>query len=345
MKVCSKCILPEDYPGIIFDENGVCNHCTDSGANAKEAGSESFTEDELKLYLNKYRNLECTYDVLVPVSGGVDSSIALINLVEKYNLKPLAFHNDHGYEHEIATSNVKKLCKKLNVDLVIWQHDYEFMNKLFKYTNELSIEGLSACYLCGSILYLNGLELAEKFNIPLVINGYSKGQVDLVNNMEKGQRLGEEVAIAIGGTGDIDFINTFAKKFELLEKQKVLGYLEDLKFEPDPDKIAFMSYYMFGFNKFDKEATREICKENFDWQPMQFTYPSRTTNCEMVWLNTYFDLKKMNFSVYTEEYSGLIRKGELTREQALKDLKFDPPEGLLERLSQSINIDLNMSFK
>jgi hypothetical protein len=27
MKRCTKCILPENYPGITFNEEDICNHC------------------------------------------------------------------------------------------------------------------------------------------------------------------------------------------------------------------------------------------------------------------------------------------------------------------------------
>lgn len=66
---------------------------------------------------------------------------------------------------------------------------------------------------------------------------------------------------------------------------------------------------------------------------MKLTYHKRTTNCEMIWLNTYFDLKRKNYSVYTEEYATFIRKVEITREQAL-----------LEQLSSDICIDLDLDF-
>ena len=269
----------------------------------------------------------------------------LIDLVEIFHLKPLAYHNDQGYEDEIAISNAKKLCKKLNVDLVIWQHDYEFMKKLFKYGNEINIKGLSGCYLCGTIIYANGLELASKFDIPLVINGYSKGQIQFANNMDKLYKLVGELADAIAETGDVEFSKIFREKYNVLKNQRIIGTVEALKSsEPDLSKTTFIPYNMFGFHKFNKEVSQKICNEKFGWQPMKHTYPAGATNCELIWLNTYFDLKKMNYSVYTEEYSELVRKGELTREQALKALEFNPPEGLLERLCNEIGIDMNIEF-
>jgi hypothetical protein len=36
MQVCTKCVLPETYPGIQFDENGVCNYCIAYDARERE---------------------------------------------------------------------------------------------------------------------------------------------------------------------------------------------------------------------------------------------------------------------------------------------------------------------
>ena len=60
----------------------------------------------------------------------------------------------------------------------------------------------------------------------------------------------------------------------------------------------------------------------------------------MIWLNSYMDLKKRGYTHYHDEYSTIIRAGEMSREQALKDLELQPPEGLLERLAKEIDFQL-----
>ena len=35
VKKCSKCILPETFPFIVFDNNGVCNFCNSHKKNIK----------------------------------------------------------------------------------------------------------------------------------------------------------------------------------------------------------------------------------------------------------------------------------------------------------------------
>jgi amino acid adenylation domain-containing protein/non-ribosomal peptide synthase protein (TIGR01720 family) len=341
IKICRKCILPETFPGVEFDEKGICNYCRAYSEQRKKEDMSLFSDEhELVEYLEKYKNVHEKYDVVVPLSGGVDSSFALITIVEKFKLRPLGFHNDHGYEDEVATNNVRKLCKALNVDLIVWQHDMAFMKKLWKYVNESHVEGMSACYFCGNILYVNALEIADRYQIKLVINGYSKGQAAVIQNVDKARRLMGEMLKVI--MPDEEFFQEYMRKNELLSRQKIFQSKQDLIDAVDPEKILVVPFYIFTFYKTDKEALKKECLARFDFQPQKTTYPARTTNCEMIWLNTYMDLKKMRYSIYHDEYSHMIRAGEMTREQALRDLEMNPPKGLLERLAKEIGLDLNM---
>lgn len=342
MRVCTRCVLPETYPGITFDENGVCNFCSAYDVDEQaEPASRFKNEEDVKTALQKFKNLGRKYDLLVPLSGGVDSCFTLIQIVEKFGLNPMVFHSDHGWDDPVAARNVEKLCKELNIDLLIWKNDLKFMRKLFKYFNESDDYTVSPCYPCGNMLYLNGLELADHFNIPLVINGYSKGQAAMMHDKEKAQDWYGRMINVILETGDQEFFKTFTRKWEMLKKQVIYQSRHDLEKPVDPGKILFIPFFIFKFYKTDKEELKRICKERFDWQPIKVSYPARTTNCEMIWLNSYRDLNKRKYTHYHDEYSTLIRAGEMTREQALQDLELNPPPGLLERLAEEIDVNLN----
>lgn len=346
MQVCKKCVLPETYPGIKFDSAGICNYCNNSIFREKDEVNDHFlSEEELKKCLEKYKKLPGKYDVLVSVSGGVDSCFALIKIVADFGLTPLVFYNDHGFEDETAEKNVRNLCKVQDLDLVIWQHDLGFMKKLWKYFNESDIKGMSACYICGNVLYFNALELADRFNIALVVNGYSKGQVAMMHDQEKGRVWLDKMIKELLRLGDMKFLAEFTDKYRLLSKQKMFRTKQDLEAEVEPEKILIIPFYIFKFYKTNKEALKKVCLQTFDWKPLQTSYPARTTNCEMIWLNTYIDLKKRKYSLYHEEYSSLIRAGEISREQAFADLEFTPPEGLLERLAGEIGMRLDPKEK
>ena len=331
--VCKRCVLPDTFPGVEIDKNGICQYCRTYDSAQAEAPKDFKDENDLIKCLNKYKHGK-KYDVLVPLSGGVDSSSALIDIVNKYGLKPLGFHNDHGYEDEIATNNCRKLCKALNVDLIIKQHDISFMKKLWRYTNKSNVKGLSTCFVCGGILYANAVELADRFEIPLIINGYSKGQAMMMANKGTALEFWEEMLEHF--QQDKKFFAEFLERQKPMSKQKVYLAREDLSADVNKDIILVIPFYVFKFNKTDKEILKKKCREIFDWQPMKTSYPGRTTNCEMVWLNTYMDLKRMEYTMYHEEYAGLVRKGEISREQAMKDLEFNPPKSAIEKLTRDI---------
>ncbi len=339
-KQCQRCILPTTYPGIKLDQEGVCNYCHEFSLQTQAPSHQHFLDEgELSGCIRKYCDREQKYDVLVPVSGGVDSCFTLITLVEKFKMRPLVFHNDHGWDSRTALCNVEKLCRELNVDLLIWKNDLSFMRRLFKYFNESDETELSACFVCGNMLYLNGLELADHFNIPLVLNGYSKGQAAMMHDKEKARELYGKMLEVILETGDRDFFDNFCRKWKLLDKQTIYHTRQDLERGAEPEKILFIPFFVFKFYKTDKEALEKICRQRFQWQPMETSYPARTTNCQMIWLNSYRDLRKRRYTHYHDEYSTLIRAGEISRDQALRDLEFNSPAGLLERLGDEIGLD------
>lgn len=348
MKVCQKCVLPETYPGIKFDQQGICQFCLQGELENKDTQQNNFkNEEELIQCMEKRRNhgSHGKYDVLVPISGGIDSCFTLVTIVKKYKLRALGFHNDHGYEDETATQNVRNLCKVLGVDLVLLQQEIEFMKKLWKYTNEAYTNELNTCYVCGNVLFLNALEVADRFDIPMVINGYSKGQAAMTNDKEKGSDFLEKIIQILEKTGDKEFFNQFMDKYKILTRKKDYQTREDLENPPDPEEILFVPFYVFEFYKTDKTALREQVAKVFDWQPIKTSYPNCTTNCEIVWLNCYMDREKMGYSLYEIEYSELVRQGEFTREQALSDLDFKPPAGLVERLAHEVGVDIHQFKK
>jgi len=162
----------------------------------------------------------------------------------------------------------------------------------------------------------------------------------MMHDTEKARDWYGKMINVILETGDQEFFATFTKKWELLKKQVIFQNRQDLEREVDLEKILFIPFFVFKFYKTDKETLEKICRDRFDWQPIKTSYPARTTNCEMIWLNSYRDLNKRHYTHYHDEYSTLIRAGEIPREQALKDLELNPPNGLLERLAEECDIDL-----
>jgi len=127
LKVCSRCVSDKTVPGISFDTNGVCNYCHIHDKLEKEfptgqEGQKKFLEIVEKIKKDGRHNKK--YDCVVGVSGGCDSSY-LIYKVKEAGLRPLAVHFDNTWNTEVATQNIQRVLKRLNIDLYTYVVDNE----------------------------------------------------------------------------------------------------------------------------------------------------------------------------------------------------------------------------
>ena len=82
MKRCSRCVLPETFPGISFDDDGVCNFCRAfKGREKLETSKSKYRSRFEKLIEEKQKS--GGYDCLMAYSGGKDSTYTLMVLKEK----------------------------------------------------------------------------------------------------------------------------------------------------------------------------------------------------------------------------------------------------------------------
>ena len=130
---CKKCILPENIPGIKFDNNGVCNYC-----NAYEQAFSNWEsikkqkEEDFKNILRKAQSLHRPYDCLIPLSGGKDSTYALYVASKIYGLKCLAVTFDNGFLSNQAKININNAIKITKTDHIMYHLNEDNSYKLFK---------------------------------------------------------------------------------------------------------------------------------------------------------------------------------------------------------------------
>lgn len=129
---CTRCVMDTSDPEIIFDTQGVCNHC------------HQFDNETIKRWFptpEGKRKLEETfaairregqgkeYDCILGLSGGVDSSyLALV--MKDYGLRPLVVHVDGGWNSELAVHNIEQVLKYCNYELFTHVVDWEEMRDL-----------------------------------------------------------------------------------------------------------------------------------------------------------------------------------------------------------------------
>ena len=104
VKFCTKCVVSNQRPRIVFDEEGVCSACHFAYEKYHTIDWEE-RERQLQELLDKHRRNDGMWDVLVPGSGGKDSSYVAHQLKTKYGMHPLTVtwapfrYTDIGYQN------------------------------------------------------------------------------------------------------------------------------------------------------------------------------------------------------------------------------------------------------
>ncbi len=304
LRVCTRCIMDESASDITFDDNGVCNYC--KGFLAKQSKHIAFDDNERLSRLNlivdkvKKEGKGKKYDCIVGLSGGVDSSWALVQAV-KLGLRPLAVHMDSGWNSELAQNNIENLVRGLGVDLythvIEWPEIRGLMEAFFKadvidvevlYDNAMLAVNynLAAKYKLKYILA--GTNIAtEGVDIPSNWNWYKSDKKNIVGISKKfgGPKLKSFPSISTIGTA----------KFVLLHKIHWISFLD------------YLNYRKF-------EAI-EVLKSDFGYKP----YPHK--HYESVFTRFYQGYilpNKFGVDKRKPHLSNLVMTGEMSREEALR---------------------------
>ena len=112
IKRCTKCVLPENYPNITFNDQGICSVCLNF-KTTKVLG-----EDKLRKIIETHKGTGGKYDCLVGTGGGRDSTYILYVVKKIFNLNVLALNYDNGFRHPQGEANLKNACEILNVDYI-----------------------------------------------------------------------------------------------------------------------------------------------------------------------------------------------------------------------------------
>jgi tRNA(Ile)-lysidine synthase TilS/MesJ len=142
--------MSESYPGLTFDEDGICQVC----CGAKQDVNVDWIEQkrELERRISNIKKEATKYHVIVPWSGGKDSTYVLYVMKKLYGLNVLALNFDNGFKSDAAYQNLDRISRTLGVDLVILRPDWTLMRDLYKHHLKEKGELCSVCNMVGYML-------------------------------------------------------------------------------------------------------------------------------------------------------------------------------------------------
>lgn len=335
-KRCIKCILPESFPGISFNQYGVCIYCT-----------ESLTENELMEQRKKLKELMekeienkkdiGEYDCIVAFSGGKDSSFTLMQLVRKYKLNCLAVTINNDFLSDQAVKNCYKVTEALGVDFLFFKPAPSFMKNLYK-TSILTggIQSQSAlkrassvCNSCINLINNYMIKIALLHKAPFIAGGYIGGQVPSNAYMLNLNLIQKE-----------SIKKSFAKKYTQLfgeRSSKFFFIREDLIDQNQKSDITVINP-MLTISLKEEEIIDSI--KELGWEMSNDT-GKNSSNCKLNDLGIAVHFKKHSFHPYELEVAEQVRNGFLSREDALKKINDIPEFSTLTEHMDKIGITLN----
>ena len=327
-KLCARCVLPDSPPEIRLDDAGVCNLCREHERRPREdAGGPLLETDFLKI-LGQHRGKH-EFDCLVMCSGGKDSTAALYYAKRRYKLNVLAFTFDHGFETEEALANVRRAVERLDVPFLSYRST--FMHDMFA---RLLKSGSPAvlCHVCA--IWYMGLtyRMAERFDVPMIIAGWTKGQMTHQPVLTKCACNVSAPEYARMGRATKEFLE---------------GLRGDPKYGDFPTSIEevvaraqkrrrCLVVSPHWFLPYTAEEYVAVIERELGWRAPALSYPAKTTNCALNFISARWALDHFGYTHYHVEMSKLIREGLLTRAEALEQLRADFDPALLNRIAEPL---------
>lgn len=303
LKQCTRCVLDTSVKEIDFDSDGVCNYCRSYDELMKNMPSGKEAEQELKKITQRIKNQgkRNTYDCIIGLSGGVDSTF-LADLVVKLGLKPLAVHVDTGWNSEIAVKNIENAVKKLNLDLYTYVIDWEEMKDLQLSFFKASVPDCDVPqdHVFPAILH----RIAKKFKIKNIISGHNNVTEYIIPRSWSYD------------SNDFTHISDIQSKFGTLRLKKYPRYtLFNKIWYFHVNKIR--SWRLLNYVSYNKAEIKKYISNQLGWRDYGGKhYESRFTK----FFQAYYLPEKFGIDKRKAHLSNLIVSGQITRDEALKEL-------------------------
>tara|TARA_Y100001968_G_C19439766_1_gene761859 strand:+ start:988 stop:2091 length:1104 start_codon:yes stop_codon:yes gene_type:complete len=297
---------------ILFDESGVCDHCLNFDQNIKPNllnQNEGYKKaNELKERIKKNSN-NGEFDCIIGMSGGIDSSYLTVLAVEKLGLKPLVFHVDGGWNTQIAVNNIERIVDSLKLDLYTEVINWEEMRDLQLAYFKSGVPHVDTPQ--DHAFFATMYKFAVKHNIKTILTGANISTECVRNPIEwmYYQSDSKQLKAIHSKHGKLKKLKKFPLTNVLWHKF-YLPYFKKIKVESP------LNYFPYKKN----DAVTEL-KERFQWQPYpQKHFESRFTR----FYEGYWLYKRFNYDTRRVQFSSLILTGQMTREEALDQLKISP---------------------
>lgn len=288
---------------IIFTATG-CNFCDQARKSLWQVQRDAYPMDNLNpiewLILK-----EGTYNCLIGLSGGVDSSYALYKAVKK-GLRPLCFSVDNGWNSPLADENIMKLVEGMKVPFFRYTIDLPKFKELQSAFLKAGVKNIEIP--TDHILMAVTLELADKYGIKTILSG---GNVATESIMPPSWGYNAR---------DLVHIKAIYKKFTG-KKLTGIPVCSLLKWNYYRWVKKIKTVYLLDYMNYNREEAVKVLEKEYGYK-----HPGEkhSESVWTAWFQNYYLFEKFGVDKRKAHLSSLIVSGQMTRQEALEKINESP---------------------
>ncbi|MFC9983454.1 N-acetyl sugar amidotransferase [Microbacterium keratanolyticum] len=326
--ICTRCVMNSEVDPDLVLTDGVCNHCQryDQLLTTRIVPvAERQPRLEALVETMKAAGQGHEYDCVIGVSGGVDSSYVAMK-VRELGLRPLAVHVDNGWNSSLASSNIEKVLRALDIDLiteVLNLDEFYGLQRAFLHASTPDAD-VPSDHAIQATLW----KVARKHHIKFIISGMNFAT--------------ESISVPSWSYGHSDwrYISAVhrADGGGALRSYPHYGFAE-LAWTTLIKRVRIVS--ILNYLEYDKAEAVEQLKSELGWTPYEGKhYESIYTR----WVQGFYLPHKFQIDKRRGHYSDLINSGQISRADALLALEQDDyPESLRRIDAQLLRKKLSLS--
>ena len=316
---CTACILPETMPYIAFNEQGVCNYCT----NYKPRNHPR-PKEELFALIEPYRRKHGD-EVIVPFSGGRDSSYGLHLIIEEMGLRPITYTYDWGMVTDLGRRNVSRMSAKLGVENIIVAADItkkrDYIRRNLNAWLKSPHLGMLSVLTAGDKHFFRHVETVKKqtginLNLwginPLEVTHFKSGFLGVPPD------FAEEGVYSHGAMKQI--------RYQALRSKAMIqspGYYNRSLWDTLSGEYyrSFTTksdyFHIFDYWRWDEKQIEDTLDSEYDWERAPDTQTTWRIGDGTAAFYNYAYYTIAGFTEHDTFRSNQVREGDLTREEAL----------------------------
>lgn len=311
-QMCTRCVMDTTDPEIQFNEKGICNHCRQFDEKFTIIPKVGYKESPTfwnMVNMIKKNSEGKEFNCILGLSGGTDSSF-MAYLCKEAGLKPLVVHFDNGWNTEYATRNIENLVTKLGFELytyvINWEEFKELQLSYFR-ASVIDLEVPTDHLIFGALF-----NIAKKYKIRNILSGYNLTSEGIMPKSwlyeHKFDRANMKDIHQQFGTGKMSQLPTLGL-WDRIYYQKI---------------YRFRQHHMLQTFLYNKMEAKKILTSQLEWKDYGGKhYESVFTR----FYQGYFLPVKFGIDKRKAHLSTLIAAGQMSREEALEELKqptYDP---------------------